>query len=146
MHDSREAEPGRLFEDVRQLLLVVQEVLLNVLPGLKGLGFALFLLHKILPDVLEVLGLHDAQSAAGLLQLLQSRLDLGLLPHEESPHQNEQAQILGLAEGFDNAVSAGRARAGGHVPGDVVPQGRVKGRHDGVEEGFLRVGSGVLVL
>lgn len=75
MHDSREAEPGRLFEDVRQLLLVVQEVLLNVLPGLKGLGFALFLLHKILPDVLEVLGLHDAQSAAGLLQLLQSRLD-----------------------------------------------------------------------
>lgn len=74
------------------------------------------------------------------------RIDLGLLPHEESPHQNEQAQILGLAEGFDNAVSAGRARAGGHVPGDVVPQGRVKGRHDGVEEGFLRVGSGVLVL
>lgn len=66
-HDSREAGPRGLLQDVRQLLLVVQEVLLNVPPGLKGLGFALFLLHKILPDVLEVLGLHDAQPAASLL-------------------------------------------------------------------------------
>lgn len=136
----------RLLQDVCQLLLVVQEILLNVLPGLKGLGFALFLLHKILPDVLEVLGLHDAQPAASLLQFPQRSLDLRLLPHEEAPHQNEQAQVLGFAEGFDDVVSARCAGAGGHVPGDVVALRGVEGRHDGVEEGFLRVGSGVLVL
>lgn len=145
-HDSREAGPSGLLQDVRQLLLVVQEVLLNVLPGLKGLGLALFLLHKILPDVLEVLGLHDAQPAAGLLQLPQGGLHVGLLPHEEAPHQDEQAQVLGLAEGPDDVVGAGRAGAGRHVPGDVVAQGRVEGGQDGVEEGLLGVGGGVLVL
>ncbi|TEA42384.1 hypothetical protein DBR06_SOUSAS1810174, partial [Sousa chinensis] len=122
------------------------EVLLNVLPGLKGLGFTLFLLHEILPDVLEVLGLHDAQFAASLLQLPEGRLDLRLLPHEEPPHQEEQTQVLGLVEGPDDAVSASRAGAGGHVPGDQVAQGRVEGWHDGVEEGFLRVGGDMLVL
>eukprot|EP00069_Balaena_mysticetus_P018336 bmy_11328T0 len=113
---------------------------------LKGLGFALFLLHEILPDVLEVLGLHDAQFAASLLQLPESRLDLRLLPHEEPPRQEEQAQVLGLVEGPDDAVSASCAGAGGHVPGDQVAQGRVEGWHDGVEEGFLRMRGGVLVL
>ena len=104
------------------------------------------MLHKILPDELEVLGLHDAKSAAGLLQLPESRLDLGLLPHEQPPHQDEQAQVLGLVEGLDDAVCAGCAGAGGHIPGDQVAQGRVEGRHDAVEEGFLCVGSSVLVL
>ena len=104
------------------------------------------MLHEILPDVLEVLGLHDAKSAAGFLQLPESGLYLRLFPHEQPPHQDEQAQVLGLIEGLDDAVRAGRAGTGGHVPGDHVAQGGVEGRHDAVEEGFLRVVSGVLIL
>ena len=104
------------------------------------------MLHEILPDVLEVLGLHDAKSAAGFLQLPESGLYLRLFPHEQPPHQDEQAQVLGLVEGLDDAVRAGRAGTGGHIPGDHVAQGGVEGRHDAVEEGFLCVGSGVLVL
>lgn len=135
-----------LFKDVCQFLFIVQEVLLNVLPGLKGLRFALLLLHKILPDILEVLGLHDAEPAASLLQLPQGCLDLRFFPHKEAPHQDEQAHVLGLAKGSDDAVSTNCTGTRGNVPGDIVLQGWVTGWQDSVEEGFLSVSCGMLIL
>lgn len=134
-------------QDLSQLLLVVLEILLDILPGHEVLGLLPFLLlHKVLPDILKVLRLHNPQLAAGLLHAPEGRLHLGLLPHEEPPHHDGEAQPLVLAQGLADPLGAGDAGAGGHVPGDIVAGTRLARGQDGVEKGHLGVGGRVLVL
>lgn len=104
-----------------------------------------FLLHEILPDaqVPRLQGMRKFQPAS--FSFLRAAWTSGSSHRNSRPHQDEQAQVLGLVEGLDDAVRAGRAGAGGHVPGDQVAQGGVEGRYDAVEEGFL-LGSGMLAL
>lgn len=133
-------------QNLGQLFLIILEVLLNVLPRREGLCFLSFLLfHKVLPDILKVLRLHDPQLAAGCPHVFQGRLHFWLFPHEEPPDHDCQTQVLVLLQGLSYPVGAGHAGAGGDVPGDVVAGAGLALGQDGVEKGHFCVGGCVLV-
>lgn len=119
---------------------------MNVLPWHESLCFlSFFLFHKVLPDVLKVLRLHDPQLAASRLHFFQGSLHVWLLPHEEASHHDGQAQVLVLPQGLADPIGAGHAGAGGDVPGDVVAEARFTLGQNGVKESDFCMGGCVLI-
>lgn len=130
-------------QNISQFLLIILVVFLAVFPRRELL---IVVLHERVPGVVEIQRLHHAELAAGGRQRLQPRLDLRLLPLEETSGEDGQTHVFARLEDFGQFPGAGGAGAGRHVPGDAVFTGGVAVGQDLLEERLLRVRTRVLVL